>query len=164
MSSAGVPEPDAHGQATLADADTQAEVDVMILDYLVCLAIDSSLSAESQATALSEEAEWQAQAIAGKSTTQFPDSRTPDRRKGSNPSWPRPSIHCPRTWTSSFNSSPCPTTCGVTPLPSLVSIALANLDWRGSELNSWTSAPLQNPRSRKLGGLKPVPGSWHKPH
>lgn len=66
MSSAWASEPDAHGRAT-ANADTQAEVDVMILDYLVCLAIDSSLSAaESQATALSEEAEWQAQTIGGK--------------------------------------------------------------------------------------------------
>ncbi|KAJ5162454.1 hypothetical protein N7492_007846 [Penicillium capsulatum] len=45
-----------------ADPDTQVEVDLMILDYLACVAIDRSLAAiESQDPQCADESEWHAQ-------------------------------------------------------------------------------------------------------
>lgn len=50
-----------------AELDTQGEVDLMILDYLACLAIDRSLCAvESPDSTLDDESEWHAQTTAGK--------------------------------------------------------------------------------------------------
>lgn len=54
-------------EPTEADPDTQAEIDVMILDYLTCLAIDRSLCAvQSPDSTLEDESEWHTQTTTGK--------------------------------------------------------------------------------------------------